>query len=52
LQDQIKNWPSSNKGADASKREAIKELRKERAAIVKSGMEEYEYEPLYPSISY
>jgi hypothetical protein len=52
IQNQLKNWPSGNKGADAAKREGVKELRKERAAIVKSGEVQYEYEPSYPSISY
>jgi len=52
IQNQLKNWPSGNKGADAAKREGVKELRKERAAIVKSGEVQYEFQPSYPSISY
>ena len=49
IQNQLKNWPSRNKGKDEAKREGVKELRKERAAIVKSGEVQYEDEPTYPS---
>ncbi len=52
IQRQLTDWPSGNKGADAAKREGVKELKKERAAIVKSGEVQYKYEPSYPSISY
>jgi len=52
LKMQLEVWPSGNKGADKTKRDGIKELRTERAKIVKAGLEEYEYEPSYPSISF
>jgi len=52
LKRQLEDWPSRNAGANKSKRDGIKELKAERAAIVKSGEVQYPDEPMYPSISY
>jgi hypothetical protein len=54
IQDQLKNWPSGNKGADKSKRAAIKEIREEIKEIKQYDAkgEIWPYDAEYPDMSY